>query len=235
MNQKIFVESINEQENLNHGIIKYKIIADYIVQDLAINKFIEILRIIIDIENCLFSIYIKMGDPSSPKTLEDISSIMPITENKFKIVLKDETVAPQYMKLLWSKVGKDNVNQIDRYESELIFENITKEEIEKLITKLRRETVIDPNEKMKYQIFDVINRIIPIGFRVRKYFKNFSKSNNDEILVVASENPVFEEQVENIKEKLSHFPIQMDEKFLEGFIQKPTEKKFERFKPWKKR
>lgn len=235
MNQKIFVEAINEEENLNHGIIKYKIIADYIVQDLAINRFIELLRIIIDIENCLFSVYIEMGDPSSPIRLEDIATIIPITENKIKIVLKDESVAADYMKLLWEKMGKDNVNQIDRYESELSFNSMDKQEIEKRLTELKNEVVIDPNEKMKFQIFDVINRIIPIGFRVRKYIKNFSSSKNEKILVVASENPIFDEDVQLIKEKLSKTPVKIDEKFLEGLIQKPKEEKFDRFKPWKKR
>lgn len=234
MNRKIFIEPLDRDKTDISGIYRYKIIADYIVRDLSLDKSIEEMRIIVDIEQCLFTVYIKMGSPLSPLILSDVSNLIEISDDTYKIVLKDETVAPEYMRLLWAFLGKENVKQKDRYESELIIKSESKEIRDKKINELKNEIVIDPNEKRKFQILEMVDRIIPVGFRVKKIIRNITSQEQD-LLVIASENPIFENDVQLIKNKLKETPMQLDEKILEELIQKPKEKSFERFKPWKDR
>jgi putative methanogenesis marker protein 17 len=234
MNKKIFVEPLDRDKTDISGIYRYKIIADYIVRDLSLDKSIEVMRIIVDIEKCLFSVYIKMGSPLTPLILSDVSNLIEMSDDTYKIVLKDETVAPEYMRLLWASLGRENVNQKDRYESEIIIKSQSKEDRDKKIDELKNTIVIDPNEKRKFQILEMVDRIIPVGFRVKKITRNI-RSQQQDLLVIASENPIFENDVQSIKNKLKESPMQLDEKILDELIQKPKEKGFERFKPWKDR
>jgi hypothetical protein len=89
--------------------------------------------------------------------------------------------------------------------------------------------VVNLGESRKAQIYDAIYRIIPIGFRVRRYYP----LNDNEILTIASEDPILVQDVESIKTALTREPPQLDKELLKEIDQIPKDDQLDRYKPWK--
>ncbi len=106
--------------------------------------------------------------------------------NTTKIILRNEIDITDALRILWSKFGRDKVEQISRFE--ILVRNIDINEIKEIKI---REKEIDISER----IMELINRILPEGFRVRHTIKK-----ENMLIVIASEDPIKEEWIKKAHE-----------------------------------
>lgn len=223
MSERIFIESLNEDEDpYSYGIMNYKFLADEIIRDLDLGNIILRMRILVDIHYPFFGIHVILGPPLSPITLSQVATINVASKTEILIRLTDETHASDLLALLWEKFRKDNVNQLDRFEN-IVTTSMDLNEIKNLL-------VVDPNERKRIEIFDAVNRIIPEGFRVK-----YNEFKGSQLLVVGSENPITAEVIEKIKEALKKKPSQIPREILEEHarLKKTKGERRTMLKPWK--
>ncbi|NVM52904.1 MAG: methanogenesis marker 17 protein [Candidatus Helarchaeota archaeon] len=218
MAEKIFVENLDQSDPFNFGIISYKVIADHVFTDLTLAGAVQSIRILIDIEKPFFYLAGELRLVASPVRVSDIASLS-LEEEGIHVVIEDESYAPDLLKLLWTKFGRENITQIDRWN--LIIPNlITAEELEHMIA-------VNPRDRIMNKILDALNRIIPEGFRVRK--RSLEKGH---ITIIASENPIEPEWIQKAENALKNPPVQIPADYLEQLKQTP--KKIEKkIVPWK--
>ena len=106
--------------------------------------------------------------------------------NTTKIILRNEIDITDALRILWSKFGRDKVEQISRFE--ILVRDIDINEIKEIKI---REREIDISER----IIELINRILPEGFRVRHTIKK-----ENMLIVIASEDPIKEEWIKKAHE-----------------------------------
>jgi len=219
MAEKIFVENLNKMDPFNFGVISYKVIADYIFMDLAVAGALRSIRILIDIEKPFFYIQGKLSVVEEIIHVSDITTIYP-EDGGIHIVIKDESYAPELLKVLWNRFGRENVTQMDRWNLK-IPKNLIK------IEELKQMTASNPRERILNKILDAFNRIIPEGFRIRK-----NRLEKDYITIIASENPLQDKWIQQAEETLKRPPLRIPKEYLEKLkqIPKTTEKKVI---PWK--
>ena len=208
MTGKIFVESLDETYRHGFGILIYKIIADHIMSDLAIGKAIQQMRILIDIKKPIFAVSVRFGPSIPPIQMKDYAHLEERADG-VHIVIHDETYASDLLRVLWENFGRENITQIDRWETVVPRNLTTLEELQNMV-------IADPGEKMKERILDVVTRIIPEGFRIG----SISPEANG-ITVIASENPIQREWTEMVKVALAKPPKPLPPEKLERVERKP--------------
>jgi len=221
LSEKLFVESLDETYQHGFGILIYKIIADYVLNDLAIGQAIQQMRVLIDIRKPLFAVSVHLGPSAPPIKMKDYAHLEE-RKDGIHIIIYDETYAAELLKVLWDNFGKNNVTQIDRWETVIPPNLIT-------IDKLQNITVADPREKMMEKILDAITRIIPEGFRIEYLLPEASG-----MTIITSENPIQGDWIEMVKGTLAQPPKPLPPEILEGVKREPKRKFEELYKPWKK-
>ncbi|MEG9195358.1 MAG: methanogenesis marker 17 protein [Candidatus Methanoglobus sp.] len=98
------------------------------------------------------------------------------------VVCENDKLMPEVLRILWEKYGREKVEQLSRYEI------MVKDQIGEDVL---NEAVYDPEKELMVGLMDVILRIVPEGFRVRRYIRK-----DDIIAVIASEDPIKNEWVE---------------------------------------
>jgi len=98
------------------------------------------------------------------------------------VVCENDKLMPEVLRVLWEKYGRERVEQLSRYEI-MVRGEIGED--------LLNEVVYDPEKELMVGLMDVILRIIPEGFRVRRYIRK-----DDVMAVIASEDPIKNEWVE---------------------------------------
>jgi putative methanogenesis marker protein 17 len=219
MEEKIFVENVDQSDPFNYGILSYKIIADHVFTDLAISGGLRTIRILIDIQKPFFYIWGLLNVTQTNIHVSDITTLS-LEDGGIHVVIEDESYAPDLLRLLWSKFGRDKITQIDRWNLIIPLNLITLEELKMLIA-------IDPRERIMNKILDAFNRIIPEGFRVRK-----SSFDQNQITIIASENPLEVEWIQNAKDVLKKPPRRIPEGYLEKLRRVPKQIA-KRVVPWK--
>jgi putative methanogenesis marker protein 17 len=106
--------------------------------------------------------------------------------NTIKIILENEIDVTDALRVLWSKFGRDKVEQIGRFE--ILLRNIDINEIKEIKI---REKEVDISER----IIELVNRVLPEGFRIRHTIKE-----KDILTVIASEDPIKEEWIKKAHE-----------------------------------
>jgi putative methanogenesis marker protein 17 len=218
--EKIFVESLDETYQHGFGILIYKIIAEYILSDLAVGQAIQQMRVLVDIKKPIFAVSVRLSLPRQPIRMKDYARLEEETDG-IHIIIHDETYAPELLQVLWNSFGKNNVTQIDRWET-VIPPNLT------TINELQNVIVADPKEKMMEKILDAITRIIPEAFRIERLLPEASG-----LTIISSENPIQEEWIETVKAALAQPPKLIPPKRFEEIKREPK-KTEEIHKPWKK-
>ncbi|MHA1263658.1 MAG: methanogenesis marker 17 protein [Candidatus Helarchaeota archaeon] len=219
MSEKIFVENLDQSDPFNFGIISHKIIADYVFQDLALAGAIRSVRILIDIKKPLFYIDGELNIVKAPIHLSEIASIK-LDQGRLRVVIENETYAPDLLKLLWTRYGRENITQLDRW---TLLLPVTPYSIEDL----NQWVVADPSHQILNKIMDALNRIIPEGFRVRQNYLE-----KEHITIIASENPLQPEWIRQAETALQHPPISIPPKYLEELKREPKYSE-KRIVPWK--
>ncbi|HUY01156.1 MAG TPA: methanogenesis marker 17 protein [Candidatus Deferrimicrobium sp.] len=219
MDEKIFVENVDQSDPFNYGILSYKIIADQVFTDLAISGGLRIIRVLIDIQKPFFYIWGLLNVTTTNIYVSDITTLS-LEDEGIHVAIEDESYAPDLLRLLWSKFGRDKIIQIDRWNLIIPSNLITLDELKMLIT-------VDPRERIMNKILDAFNRIIPEGFRVRK-----SSFDKDQITIIASENPLEVEWIQTAEDILKKPPTRIPEGYLEKLRRVPK-KIAKRVVPWK--
>jgi len=171
-------------DSTENGGEKYVEIATAVLQDHNLLSIIEGLHIYIDPQYPLFAAAGIIRPPRSAIKVKDIGNIL-VQDNEATIAVGDETYLAAMLKMLWSKLGNDNVDQPDRFT--VIIRNI---EIPK---DLANWVVIDPSESLFKDLIYAIQVIAPEGFKVRR--ENYGKNR---FSYVASENTVPEKYADKI-------------------------------------
>lgn len=221
MPEKIFVESLDETYQHGFGILIYKIIAEYILSDLAIGQAIRQMRVLIDIKKPLFAVSVQLSLPRQPIKMKDYARLDERGDG-IHIIIHDETYAPELLKVLQNSFGRDNVTQIDRWETVIPRNLIT-------IDKLQNVIIAYPREKMMEKILDAITRIIPEAFRIERLL-----TEENGLTIITSENLILPEWIEMVKTALAQPPKPIPPKKLEEVKREPKLTFEESYKPWKK-
>ncbi|MHA1378081.1 MAG: methanogenesis marker 17 protein [Candidatus Helarchaeota archaeon] len=210
MSSKVFVESIDEENAYDYGILAYQIITEYFMNELQLTA-IETVRIIIDHEAPFFYIQIKLGKGSeAPKTVEDIAEVKKLDDG-IHIIIENETYAPQLLRFLWAKLGRKYVDQLDRWESVIPHESID-------VNLLKNSIIFDPMQVTQDKLSDFVYRIVPEGFRVQ-----MNLSDINQLKYIFSENPIQSKWIDQIEKVVSRPPRQIPIEYLDNLRKAPRE------------
>lgn len=169
---KIFVDSSDEL-----GGQQYRCIAEKSVEDLGLGGSIESIDMIIRIEEPLFIIKIRYKEVKGKSTLGEASYI-DSRKNGIRITLSSEIFLGDALKALWSKYGRDKVEQIGRIE--IFVSGAEPEEVKGI-------RLSEKGYDLESKINELATRIIPEGFRVRS-----TSRGKGTLTIIASEDPIKE-------------------------------------------
>lgn len=182
-------------ESTEDGSQNYHKITTSVLQDHHLLSIVEGLHLYIDPEYPLFVATGLIRPPRSAIRVSDVGNLL-IQDGKATIAVGDETYLAPMLKMLWNKLGHDNVDQPDRFTVIISNVDIPKD--------LERWVVIDPAESLYKDLIYAIQVIAPEGFKVRR--ENYG---NDRFSYAASENTLPAEDVEEIISRQFRF---MEEK-----------------------
>jgi len=171
-------------DSTENGGEKYVEITTAVLQDHNLISLIEGLHIYIDPQYPIFVAAGIIRPPRSAIKVKDVGNIL-IQDNEITIAVGDETYLAPMLKMLWSKLGHDNVDQPDRFT--VIIRNI------KIPKDFGDWIVIDPSESLFKDLIYAIQVIAPEGFKVRR--ENYGKNR---FSYVASENTIPEKYAETL-------------------------------------
>ncbi|MBC7120231.1 MAG: methanogenesis marker 17 protein [Candidatus Methanosuratus sp.] len=169
---KIFVDSSDE-----FGGQQYKYIAEKSVEDLGLGGSIESIGMVIRIEEPVFIIAIRYKEVTGKNTLGEAAYI-DSRKNGIRVTLSSEIFLGDALKALWSKYGRDRVEQIGRLE--IFVSGGDPEEVKGI-------RLSEKGYDLESRISELAARIIPEGFRVRG-----STKKKGMLTIIASEDPITE-------------------------------------------
>ncbi|MCZ0860469.1 methanogenesis marker 17 protein [Methanocorpusculum sp. MG] len=171
-------------ESTEDGADNYNKIATTVLQDHNLLSIVEGLHLYIDPEYPLFVATGLIRPPRAAIRVSDVGNVL-VQDGKATIAVGDETYLAAMLKMLWNRLGHDNVDQPDRFT--VIISNV---EIPKDIDNW---VVIDPAESLFKDLIYAIQVIAPEGFKVRR--ENYG---SDRFSYSASENTLPAEDVDRI-------------------------------------
>ncbi|MFX0137592.1 MAG: methanogenesis marker 17 protein [Candidatus Hodarchaeota archaeon] len=208
MSSKVFVESVDEENAYEYGILAYQIITEFFMNDIQLSVVSDV-RIIIDHEAPFFYIQINLGRGSEPpKVIGDVAVVKNMDDG-IHITIRNETYAPQLLRFLWAKLGRNNVDQLDRWESVIPHKSI---DINVLITSV----IFDPVKVTMDKLSDFVYRIVPEGFRVQ-----MNLSTPEQLKYIFSENPIENEWIDKVNKILERPPRPIPPEYLDKLRKAP--------------
>lgn len=171
-------------ESTEDGADNYNKIATTVLQDHNLLSIVEGLHLYIDPEYPLFVATGLIRPPRAAIRVSDVGNVL-VQDGKATIAVGDETYLAAMLKMLWNRLGHDNVDQPDRF-TVLISNVEIPEDLENWI-------VIDPAESLFKDLIYAIQVIAPEGFKVRR--ENYG---SDRFSYAASENTLPAEDVDRI-------------------------------------
>jgi putative methanogenesis marker protein 17 len=171
-------------ESTEDGVDNYSKIATIVLQDHNLLSIVEGLHLYIDPE---FPLFVALGLIRSPRTtiqVSDVGNVL-VQDGKVTISVGDETYLAAMLKMLWNRLGHDNVNQPDRFTVLISNVDIPKD--------FANWVVIDPTRSLFKDLIYAIQVIAPEGFKVRR--ENYG---SDRFFYVASENTLPTEDIDRI-------------------------------------
>ena len=171
-------------ESTEDGADHYNKIATTVLQDHNLLSIVEGLHLYIDPEYPLFAATGLIRPPRAAIRVSDVGNVL-VQDGKATIAVGDETYLAAMLKMLWNRLGHDNVDQPDRFT--VIISNVEiPEDLENWI-------VINPAESLFKDLIYAIQVIAPEGFKVRR--ENYG---SDRFSYAASENTLPAEDVDRI-------------------------------------
>ncbi|MCC6013291.1 MAG: methanogenesis marker 17 protein [Candidatus Verstraetearchaeota archaeon] len=155
------------------------------IEDLILGGSIEWVYLYMNLEIPLCIMKVSYKEIKRRNLLKDLARFEE-RANTIKIILENEIDVTDALRVLWSKFGRDKVEQIGRFE--ILLRNIDINEIKEIKI---REKEVDISER----IIELVNRVLPEGFRIRHTIKE-----KDILTVIASEDPIKEEWIKKAHE-----------------------------------
>ena len=168
----------------------YRQIANDVLLDHNLLKVIEKLHIFIDPKVPVFVAVGTLRKITTIVRVRDFANVNPL-EGKITLVISDETYLAPMLKLFWERLGKDHVEQPDRFTVMLYDVTMDPREIEDMV-------VADPSESLFRDLIYAFRCIAPEGFRLRK-----EKFTQEKFSFVASENTLAEDIDELVAAKFA--------------------------------
>ena len=172
-------------ESTETGGDKYELIATAVLQDHNLLSIVEGLYIYIDPQKPLFVAAGIIRPPRSAITVSDVGNVLIDQKKHATIAVGSETYLAPMLKMLWERLGHDNVDQPDRFT--VIIDGI------EIPQDLKDWVVIDPAESLFKDLIYAIQVIAPEGFKVRR--ENYGKNR---FSYAASENSVSEKEADEL-------------------------------------
>jgi len=171
-------------ESTEDGADNYNKIATTVLQDHNLLSIVRGLHLYIDPEYPLFVATGLIRPPRAVIRVSDVGNVL-VQDGKATIAVGDETYLAAMLKMLWNRLGHDNVDQPDRFTILINNVDIPKD--------LENWNVIDPAESLFKDLIYAIQVIAPEGFKVRR--ENYG---SDRFSYAASENTLPAEDVDRI-------------------------------------
>ncbi|MDR0980278.1 MAG: methanogenesis marker 17 protein [Methanocalculaceae archaeon] len=171
-------------ESTEDGADNYNKIATTVLQDHNLLSIVRGLHLYIDPEYPLFVATGLIRPPRAAIRVSDVGNVL-VQDGKATIAVGDETYLAAMLKMLWNRLGHDNVDQPDRFTVLINNVDIPKD--------LENWNVIDPAESLFKDLIYAIQVIAPEGFKVRR--ENYG---SDRFSYAASENTLPAEDVDRI-------------------------------------
>ena len=184
-------------EATEDGGKKYEEIATAVLQDHNLLSIVEGLYIYIDPSAPLFAAAGVIRPPRTAIRVSDVGNVLIEDEKKATIAVGSETYLAAMLKMLWDKLGHDNVDQPDRFTVIISGVAIPKD--------LKDWVVTDPAESLFKDLIYAIQVIAPEGFKVRRenYGKNrFSYAASENSLPEKTANEIISRGFKEIEEAL---------------------------------
>lgn len=169
------------------GRIAFERTLSTILSESTVKGAIKYIRVLVDPMEPLFILIIRYTKPRGAVKFSEATTVREVKDGTL-ILCENDKYFPGLMRVLWKKFGRDRVEQLSRYEVRVEG---------KVSSDLLESTIYDPSEDFLKGLIDVIFRIIPEGFRIRKYMWH-----EDSVTVIASENQVREEFFERARDML---------------------------------
>lgn len=171
-------------ESTEDGSDNYNKIATTVLQDHNLLSIVEGLHLYIDPAYPLFVATGMIRPPRVVIRVSDVGNVL-VQDGKATIAVGDETYLAAMLKVLWARLGHDNVDQPDRFT--VIISNVA------IPDDLKNWQVIDPAESLFKDLIYAVQVIAPEGFKVRR--ENYG---TNRFSYAASENTLPADVVEEI-------------------------------------
>lgn len=171
-------------ESTEDGSDNYNKIATTVLQDHNLLSIVEGLHLYIDPAYPLFVATGMIRPPRVAIRVSDVGNVL-VQDGKATIAIGDETYLAAMLKILWARLGHDNVDQPDQFT--VIISNV------EIPDDLKDWQVIDPAESLFKDLIYAIQVIAPEGFKVRR--ENYG---TNRFSYAASENTLPADVVEKI-------------------------------------
>ncbi len=185
-----------EVECTEDGSDNYIKVATTVLQDHNLLGIVEGLHIYIDPQYPLFVAAGFIRPPRSVIKISDVGNVL-LQDGQATIAVGDETYLAAMLKILWQKLGHDNVDQPDRFTVIIKNTQIPKD--------IRDWVVVDPAESLFKDLIYAIQVIAPEGFKVRRenYGKNmFSYAASENTLPAADVEKIIADRFARMEEAL---------------------------------
>ena len=166
------------------GARLYREVAETLIGDLMLTRVIEQMRVYTDPEEPVFIVVMLLRHGLKPSKIKDIATVKPAGHGVDEVLveIRDEDYAVSLIKKLWSEYGRDGVGQPEQKVLAIRTEDKLKE-----IERVENLVVEKPKEEVYERIADLLERLVPEGFRV----KDVRLTSRYGVLI-ASENPLEE-------------------------------------------
>ncbi|MDR3102805.1 MAG: methanogenesis marker 17 protein [Methanocalculaceae archaeon] len=171
-------------ESTEDGADNYNKIATSVLQDHKLLSIVEALHIYIDPAYPLFVATGLIRPPRAAIRVSDVGNVL-VQDGKATIAVGDETYLAVMLKVLWNRLGHDNVDQPDRF-------TVTISNVE-IPTDIEDWEVTDPAESLFKDLIYAVQVIAPEGFKVRR--ENYGSGR---FFYAASENTLPADDVDRI-------------------------------------
>ncbi|HTY15880.1 MAG TPA: methanogenesis marker 17 protein [Methanoregulaceae archaeon] len=168
----------------------YKRIVTTVLLDHDLTKVVAKIHIFIDPSVPLFIAVGTTKRLPSPVKVRDFANLN-IEEHKVTISIGNEAYLAPFLKLLWEKFGKGQVEQPDRFTIVLALERAESEKLEDMV-------VTDPSLALYKDLIYAMQTIAPEGFKVRRQYYGKGK-----FYYIASENTLEEDLMPLLREKFA--------------------------------
>lgn len=179
---RLVVESPDEE-----GRIAYERTINTVLTESTIRGSIKGVHVYADPREPVFILILYLAKSSGTLRFSDVVALKFVKDGVIAVCENDKFM-PEVLRILWEKFGIERVEQLSRYEI------MVRGEID---NEILNAIVYDPEKELMVGLMDVILRIIPEGFRIRRYIRK-----ENVLAVIASEDPIKNDWIEKAKKMM---------------------------------